>query len=983
MASSMIEKENTEYKYMFQNHLIEACIPLFEEFLNPSDILPRLNTLSEKEKDDIIKLEEIYSRPTAIGKLIQYIQKNRCVSEFIMALKLLKFQRFLDVLEDRKVSSIQQTGRQHCESLVLLLKADTIDYINDPLGLAQEMLQGDYLTERDVELINCTCANKGRTAACDVLFKKMKALRSDWPFAFFKAMEKQNPLLFEHLEMNPRQKGETYNTTENERIQSGEGAEVCAETIQATQSFGLENDGVSNLEKTDGASEESNDLPMRAYQYELSEVAIRGENTVICAPTGSGKTRVARYIVYNHLNSASGDRRKVVFLGKTTSLVNQQAKTFQQYLTNYRIQHVQGESDLSVQVNLILSHCDILVLTPQILYNHLRDGKIKSLSEFSLLILDECHNTRKGEPFNKLMKMYLKAKTSGEKNLPQIVGLTASLGVEKATTCNDAMTSILKLCANLDVFKLSTVIKNQDELNKSVPVPDEKFSVLPGNSQDWARKEICSTMEDIEKHLFEADVKMRNEEISTILKKRPKEITSQAYGQWAVNIKQSAMELNTETGEEKSLARTMVVVARQLEVYNTALEIHELVRLRDVLAYLEKKLTENLDKNTHSEVESKLAASYRELKTKLQTDEQNDKNPNLKILQDYLIKLRRENGPESLGIIFVQTRATCYALREWLRNSTNEEMRCLNAEAFTGIGAREDDGGMTQSEQNAIIGRFRDGKIKLIIATSVAEEGLDIPECNVVIRYNRIGNEITTVQTRGRSRKWGGVSLLLGSKEIVQREQLNIERSKMMTEAIQQIQNLQQQDIGRRINQYQREAIKDMEIEEAAKKSMSEEKINAHFIFQCATCRELTVDSKHIRILNKIFRVIIDPNFMKNVKIGKSKISRKIIDGIVLGEGIFCKQCCNYLGRALKYRDCIFPSVEIKGYQCRTDDNQVTHYKKWKKCPFLVKEMEGDDYKYMFDRVEETNDASFDNDATCKQKDQFDDNEKDINGASV
>ncbi|XP_050398839.1 ATP-dependent RNA helicase DHX58 isoform X2 [Patella vulgata] len=938
MASSVIEKDHPDYKYMYQNHLIEACTPLFEEFLNPSDILPRLNTLSE-------------------------------------------FQRFLDVLEDRKVPGIQQTGRQHCGYLVLLLQADTIDYITDPLGLAQEMLQGDYLTERDVELISSAYTNNGRTAACNVLFKKMKGLRSDWPFAFFKAMEKHNALLFEHLEIDPRQKEAIFNTTENEQIQPGEGAEGRAETIQSTQSFASENDGLSNDEKTDSASKASNeDFQMRDYQYELSEVAIRGENTVICAPTGSGKTRVARYIVDKHLNLASGDKRKVVFMAKTTSLVNQQAKDFQRFLTNYHMQHVQGESDLSVQVNLILSHCDILVLTPQILYNHLRDGKIKSLSVFSLLILDECHNTRKGEPYNNLMKMYLKAKQSGEKHLPQIVGLTASLGVEKATTCNDAISNILKLCANLDVSKLSTVIKNKAELDKTVPVPDERFAVLPGNCQDWARKEICSTMEDIEKHLFEANDELKNEDISTILRKRPKEITSQAYGQWVVNIKQSAMELNTQTAEEKSLARTMVVVARQLVVYNAALGIHELVRLRDVLAYLEKKLTENLDKNVHSDVERKLATSYRELKTKLRTDEQNDKNPNLKILQDNLMELRRENGPESLGIIFVQTRATCYALRDWLRHSTNEEMRCLNAEAFTGIGAREDDGGITQSEQNAIIGRFRDGKIKLIIATSVAEEGLDIPECNVVIRYNRIGNDITTVQTRGRSRKWGGVSLLLGSKEIVQREQTNVKRSKMMTEAIQQIQKLPQQDIDLRISQYQREAIKDMEIEEAAKKSMSEEKINAHFILQCATCRELTVDSKHIRILHKMYRVIIDPNFMENVKIGICKISPKIIDGIEEAEKIVCKRCRNYLGRLLKYRGCIFPSIAINSYQCITDGNQVTHYKKWKKCPFLVQGMEVDDYKYMFDQVAEDNEAPFDNDAACKQ---FDDNEKDIDEASV
>ena len=40
---------------------------------------------------------------------------------------------------------------------------------------------------------------------------------------------------------------------------------------------------------------------MRKYQYELAAPALSGCNTIICAPTGSGKTRVALYIVQQHL----------------------------------------------------------------------------------------------------------------------------------------------------------------------------------------------------------------------------------------------------------------------------------------------------------------------------------------------------------------------------------------------------------------------------------------------------------------------------------------------------------------------------------------------------------------------------------------------------------------------------------------------------------------------------------------------------------
>ena len=55
----------------------------------------------------------------------------------------------------------------------------------------------------------------------------------------------------------------------------------------------------------------------------------------------------------------------------------------------------------------------------------------------------------------------------------QIVGLTASLGVGKATRDYDAQDHILHLCANLDAPIISTVERNLDELKEIVPVPEE------------------------------------------------------------------------------------------------------------------------------------------------------------------------------------------------------------------------------------------------------------------------------------------------------------------------------------------------------------------------------------------------------------------------------------------------------------------------------------------------------------------------------
>lgn len=56
---------------------------------------------------------------------------------------------------------------------------------------------------------------------------------------------------------------------------------------------------------------------------------------------------------------------------------------------------------------------------------------------------------------------------------------------------------------------------------------------------------------------------------------------------------------------------------------------------------------------------------------------------------------------------------------------------------------------MTKNNQRDVVSLFKDGKHKLIIATTVAEEGLDIGNCNLVIKYEHVTNEKARVQCKG------------------------------------------------------------------------------------------------------------------------------------------------------------------------------------------------------------------------------------------
>ena len=82
---------------------------------------------------------------------------------------------------------------------------------------------------------------------------------------------------------------------------------------------------------------------------------------------------------------------------------------------------------------------------------------------------------------------------------------------------------------------------------------------------------------------------------------------------------------------------------------------------------------------------------------------------------------------------------------------------------LTGQGST-DDYSMNESRQKSNLDLFRDGKCNLLVATDIAQEGLDIPECNYVIRYEFVSNEIGTVQSRGRARADQGQLYLITRK---------------------------------------------------------------------------------------------------------------------------------------------------------------------------------------------------------------------------
>ncbi|KAK7110320.1 ATP-dependent RNA helicase DHX58-like [Littorina saxatilis] len=705
------------------------------------------------------------------------------------------------------------------------------------------------------------------------------------------------------------------------------------------------------------------DLELRRYQFELAEKAVQGNNTIICAPTGSGKTRVALHIVKQHLTAApQGQARKVVFLARTVPLVSQQYRNFRDYLPEYNCELVTGESGNSMTVHQILDKNDILVLTPKILENHLRPDKIPSLSVFSLIIFDECHHTRKGEPYNSVMKHYIKSKDQHEPGLPQIVGLTASIGVEKATTPDEAKESILGIMANLDVTVISEVQENTDELLDMVPRPVEDLMTLVPREFDEISNAISNVMLKIEEELLKREEVVKGDpevsDLHTLLKKRETDLRSQKFAQWATNLKNQAKLLKypKTPKDEQEMAQIMKrqvfagevqALAEWLVAYNEAFDVHDLTRPEDVLHYLQRKsllLREVGAGFISTELDAQLGCYFKDVEKQLIKFKQHP-NPNLGRLGDTILKHVKEAREDGFRIlVFVRTRATCRALCRWLNDAeTDPLLRRLNAQHFTGTGAHQEHGGMTQYEQVETLQRFKTGDVKILFTTSVGEEGIDIAECNLTIRYNHVGNEVTTVQTRGRSRKRGGRSILMAIPKIIEQEQLNRKREELMHAALNIIRRMSREQILEFVRKAQIKTLEVEEIDQITRQVKQLKTKEAEFSVTCPKCMKVKVRGDQIRRINNAHHVIVGHEIDEQVirKPGNTFLKK---DDWEMQGSVICR-CKEKLGQLLLYKKARFIIVSPKYWVFLDKKNEPSTYKQWTKVPYHIDEFTSNDLR--------------------------------------
>ena len=244
---------------------------------------------------------------------------------------------------------------------------------------------------------------------------------------------------------------------------------------------------------------------VRKYQHELAEPGIKGENCIVVAPTGSGKTLVAALVISDHLqkNQCNVNKPTVLFIVNTRPLAEQKKKEIKQFIPNARVECSMGDSGLSVDE--LLTDTDVIVCTAGKLLDSIKKRKVM-FDQISLIVMDECHHTKKESSQTNIMRRYFEHKAEGASNVPQVIGLTASPGAGEHPGLDKEKTidHLVNICAHMDATRgIVTVKKNQEELDRCTNKPSFTLEVLrPRNPQEEPFIQmIVHEMERLEKHV--------------------------------------------------------------------------------------------------------------------------------------------------------------------------------------------------------------------------------------------------------------------------------------------------------------------------------------------------------------------------------------------------------------------------------------------------------------------------------------------------
>lgn len=486
-------------------------------------------------------------------------------------------------------------------------------------------------------------------------------------------------------------------------------------------------------------------LIYRQYQENIVKSCSR-KNSLVVLPTGLGKTIIGILLAVKALEKYP--ESKIIILAPTRPLVAQHKSSFQKFLdfeTN-KISSFTGKIKPEKRI-FLFNKSQIIISTPQIIKNDIERGRY-NLKQVSLLIFDEGHRTKGNYAYNFISNEYISTCSD-----PLILALTASPGKDHfhiQQLCNNLFIEnvifksyddddVQKYIYNIDCFlefvnvplkvlEISAVWFNLFEKYLRLFI---EWALVKPNKSYYSKLEFLTIAQDLTLSLrYENgyETELSEQEYNNLLyRQNPKVIdiinnknlniqTIYSYCSSCVSILHGKDLLETQNYSLfKSFLERIASKSRQ-----------DVLSAKRIINSEHYKFIKNLLENTND-----AELSHPKI------------NKMLSIIEEELNEYDNRRI-----LIFTQFRE----MAEYLKNEIKKRYQGkLKVEKFIGQASKYGDTGFPQNKQLELLDEFREGKINVLIATSVAEEGLDIPNVDSVIFYEPVPSEIRLIQRRGRT----------------------------------------------------------------------------------------------------------------------------------------------------------------------------------------------------------------------------------------
>jgi ERCC4-related helicase len=477
----------------------------------------------------------------------------------------------------------------------------------------------------------------------------------------------------------------------------------------------------------------------RKYQVDIARKCAH-TNSLVVLPTGLGKTIISLLVVAEVLESFPIGS-KVVMLAPTRPLITQHHESFQEFL------NIASEKMVELMGNVpsdkrpgLFEEAQILFFTPQTLRNDLVAGRY-GLQETCLIIFDECHHASGDYPYGYISDIFTEQNPDGI-----ILALTASPG--------SSQERIDELCEILHIDKQNVHVRTREDLDVKgylKPMDIYKIGVDMTELMEDARLVTHQLIEERLRYLVKFG----------FLDKREENLVSKMNRTQLIELNTELATKASSAGKEGNVYGAISVNAQALIMYHI-LELIEQQGLDALLLYLEKLFKEAFKKNS-SKANRILASDRRLVQMRLELQRHQNEYPEILVHPKLLVlkKLLLEQITSDLTsriLVFVKLRDSVLNIVTYL-----EKYPLIKAQRFVGQATKsKKDKGISQVKQLQILEEFKKGTVNVLIATNVAEEGLDITECDMVIFYDIVASEIRYIQRKGRTarKKEGRVVLL-------------------------------------------------------------------------------------------------------------------------------------------------------------------------------------------------------------------------------